>query len=292
VTSTADRVHYGYNRGLNLDDLEHTSQVEIDTYMNYARNNHVPLYLQTSHTVWLENRPDMMKLHHRLLPNFRKFYPEAVFMMSIGQLHTYVNLDWEIGITNEFKVLQTQGVSKAQLMEVVMAAQVYAGIRGLEGVYRATWPFIRDFRDRDEPAKFPDGWDHDVTPFKSGLDLSTLELTDQDRTKLTDWYLQNGGEVPKWVTFMMKNRPEFLKAYRLRWEGIFRGALPRQCMPFMMIYHNVSNGYRDGLREAVLLGKSWGMTRDWILLAIIACAYYYTGFEGLNMVEDAVGDVL
>jgi hypothetical protein len=34
------------------------------------------------------------------------------------------------------------------------------------------------------------------------------------------------------------------------------------------------------------------MTRDWILLAIIACAYYYTGFEGLNMVEDAVGDVL
>jgi len=292
VTSTADTVHYGYNRGLNLDDLDHTSQEEIDTYMNYARNNHVPLYLQTSHTVWLENRPDMMKLHHRLLPNFRKFYPEAVFMMSIGQLHTYVNLDWEIGITNEFKVLQTQGVSKAQLMEVVMAAQVYAGVRGLEAVYRATWPFIRDFRDRDEPAKFPDGWDHDVAPFKSGLDLSTLELTDQDRSKLTDWYLQNGGEVPKWVTFMMKNRPEFLKAYRLRWEGIFRGALPRQCMPFMMIYHNVSNGYADGLREAVLLGKSWGMTRDWILLAIIACAYYYTGFEGLNMVEDAVGDVL
>lgn len=292
MTSTPDPVHYGFDRGLNLDDLEHTSQEEIDTYMNYARNNHVPLYLQTSHTVWLENRPDMQKLHHRLLPNFRKFAPEAVFMMSIGQLHTYVYLDWEIGITNEFKVLQKQGVSKAQLMEVVMAAQVYAGVRGLEGVYRATWPFLRDFRDRDEPAKFPDGWDHDVSVFKSGLDLSTLELTDKDRRNLTEWYLRNGGEVPKWVTFMMKYRPEFLKAYRLRWEGIFRGALPRQCMPFMMIYHNVSNGYPAGLREAVLLGKSWGMTREWLLLAITACAYYYTGFEGLNMVEDAVGDVL
>ena len=285
-------VSYGMNRGLNLDDLEHTTQEEIDTYLSWARSNHVPLYLQTSHTVWLENRPDMMKLHHRLLPEFRRDLPEAVFMMSIGQLHTYIFLDWEIGITNEFKVMQTQGISKAQLMEIVMAAQVYAGIRGLEAVYRATWPFIRDYQDRPQPAKFPDGWAADTAAFKAGLDLSTRELTAQDRTALNDWYMRNGGEIPKWVTFMGKHRPEFLKAFRLRWEGIFRGALPKQCMPFMMIYHNVVNGYADGLREAALLGKSWGMTREWLVLAVVACAYYYTGFEGINMVEDAIGDLL
>jgi hypothetical protein len=290
--TTPPKVHYGISRGLNLDDLAHTTQEEIDTYLNYARNNHVPLYLQTSHTVWLENRPDMMKLHHRVLPNFRKEYPEAVFMMSIGQLHTYIFLDWEIGITNEFKVMQSQGITKAQLMEIVMAAQIYAGIRGLEAVYRATWPFIRDFQDRTQPARFPDGWDYDISAFKAGLDESTLELTNTDRQKLNDWYMQNGGEIPRWVTFMSRHRPEFLKAYRLRWEGIFRGALPRQCMPFMMIYHNVVNGYRDGLREAALLGKAWGMSKDWLLLAVIACAYYYTGFEGMNMVEDAIGDIL
>jgi hypothetical protein len=285
-------VSYGMNRGLNLDDLEHTTQTEIDTYLSWARSNHVPLYLQTSHTVWLENRPDMMKLHHRLLPEFRRDLPEAVFMMSIGQLHTYIFLDWEIGITNEFKVMQTQGITRAQLMEIVMAAQVYAGIRGLEAVYRATWPFIRDYRDRPEPAKFPDGWVPDTAAFKAGLDLSTKEFTEQDRKALNDWYMQNGGEIPKWVTFMGKHRPEFLKAFRLRWEGIFRGALPKQCMPFMMIYHNVVNGYADGLREATLLGKSWGMTKEWLVLAVVACAYYYTGFEGINMVEDAIGDLL
>ena len=54
-------------------------------------------------------------------------------MMSVGQLHTYIGLDWEIGITNEFKVMQDQGITKAQLMEIVMSAQIYAGIRGLEG---------------------------------------------------------------------------------------------------------------------------------------------------------------
>jgi hypothetical protein len=248
--------------------------------------------LQTSHTVWLENRPDMMKLHHRVLPNFRRDLPELVFLMSIGQLQTYIFLDWEIGITNEFKVMQTQGISKAQLMEIVMTAQVYAGIRGLEAVYRATWPFIRDYQDRPELAKFPDGWAPDPAAFKAGLDTSTLELTDADRKALNDWYMNNGGEIPKWVTFMAKHRPEFLKAYRLRWEGIFRGALPKQCMPWLMIYHNVVNGYRDGLREAALLGKAWGLSRDWLLMGVIASAYYYTGFEGLNMVEEAIGDIL
>jgi len=286
-------VRYGVQRGLNLDDLEHTSQDEINTFLNYARNNHVPLYFQTSHTLWLENRPDMAKLHSRLLPNFADgLGPVAVFLMSIGQLHTYIYLDWEVGITNEFKVMQTQGISKAQLMEIVMSAQVYSGVRGLEAVYRATWPFIRDFEDRAEPAEFPVGWITDPSKFKAGLDLTTLEYTADDHRKLTGWYLANGGEVPKWVSFMAKHRPKFLKAYRLRWEGIFRGALPNLCMPWMMLYHNVFNGYRDGLREAALLARAWGMSKEWIVLGVVAAAYYYTGFEGLNMVEEAIGDLL
>ena len=62
-----------------------------------------------------------------------------------------------------------------------------------------------------EPARFPDGWAPDTAAFKAGLDLSTTDFTDQDRTALNDWYMRNGGEIPKWVTFMGKHRPEFLK---------------------------------------------------------------------------------
>jgi hypothetical protein len=189
--------------------------------------------------------------------------------------------------------MQDQGITKAQLMEIVMSAQLYGGIRALEGVYRATWPFIKDFQDRQVArSPFPPEWDYDTSHFKAGLDTSTLEFTAQDRARLDDWYMNNGGEVPKWVKFMAKHRPEFLKAARLRWEGVCRGALPRQAMPFMMIYQSVFNSNADGLREAVLLGKAWGLTREWLVLGIVACAYYYTGFEGLNMVEAAVGDVL
>jgi hypothetical protein len=289
----AEPWRYGLHAGLNLDDLEHTAEQEKDFFLNRARNNLVPLYVQTSHSVWLENRPDMMKLHHRILPEFSRGLPEAVFMMSVGQLHLYIYMDWEVGITNEFKVMQGQGITKAQLMEIVMSAQIYGGVRALEAVYRATWPFIRDFQDRPvATSPFPADWDYDISHFKSGLDQTTLELTADDRHKLEDWYVKNGGEVPKWVTFMATYRPEFLKAYRLRWEGIFRGALPRQVMPFVMVYQAVYNGDADGLREAVLLGKAWGLTREWLVLAMVACAYYYTNLQGLNMVEAAVGDIL
>ena len=283
---------FGTRRGLNYDDVEHTSTDEIDAFLAFARRNHSALYYMTSHAVMLDNRPDICKLHYRILPQFGRNLPQAVFLMSIGQLHTYIGIDWEVGITNEFKVLQEQGLTRAQLMEVVMAAQVYAGIRGLEAVHRATWAFIREFQDRPEPARFPDGWAPDMPAFRAGLDPSTPDLTPSDRTALLDWYTRTSGEVPKWVTFMLKYHPDFLKGYRLRWEASFRGALPKQCMPFMMIYHNVVNGYADGLREAALLGRAWGLTRDYILLAIIGASFYYTGFEGLNMVEDAVGDVL
>jgi len=283
---------YGVHHGLNVDDLEHTAPEEVDQFLAWARRNHVPTYYMTSHTVFLENRPDVLKLHQRILPHFRKHLSEAVFMMSIGQLGLYINLDWEIGIVNEFKVLQEQGVTKAQLMEVVMAAQVYSGIRGMEGVYRAIWPFIRDFRDRPEPAKFPAGWAPDMEAFKAGLDTSTMDMTPQDRQNLFAWYERNGGEIPKWVSFMDKHNPDFLKAYRLRWEGSFHGALPKQVMPFMMMYFNVHNGNKDGVREAALLGRAWGLSNDWIVLALYASAFYYTGFEGLNMAQEAVGDIL
>jgi hypothetical protein len=256
------------------------------------RRNLVPTYGMTSYSVWLENRPDVCKLHLRALPVFRRNLPQATFMMSIGQLHQYIELDWEVGITNEFKVLQQQGLSKAQLMEIVMAAQVYAGVRGLEAVYRATWPFLRDMQDRPEPAQFPEAWAPDTDAFKAGLDPSTAELTEHERRSLEKWYMNNGGEIPKWVTFMIREHPDFVKAYRLRWEGSFRGALPKQVMPFLMIYQNVANGYRDGLRSAALLARAWGVSRDWIMLALIGAAFFYTGMEGLDMAQEAIGDIL
>jgi alkylhydroperoxidase/carboxymuconolactone decarboxylase family protein YurZ len=41
----------------------------------------------------------------------------------------------------------------------------------------------------------------------------------------------------------------------------------------------------------VLLGKAWGITREWLVHGFGVTAYY-TGFEALSKALDAVGDIL
>ena len=58
-------------------------------------------------------------------------------------------------------------------------------------------------------------------------------LTDKDKQAIENWYDRTIGEVPRWVTFLAKHDPTSLKAYRGRWERTFRGALPKQMMPYL-----------------------------------------------------------
>ena len=40
-------------------------------------------------------------------------------------------------------------------------------------------------------------------------------------------------------------------------------------MPLTMLRNNVMHGRRDGIREATLLARSWGVTRDWIVHTVM-----------------------
>jgi hypothetical protein len=278
--------------GLNVDDIEHTTEAEIDSYLMAARRNRVPLYAMTANSVWLENRPDVAKLHQRLLGHFNTGLPLAVSVMSFGNLYSYIYLGFETGIMNEFRALQLRGATRAQLLETVMAAQLYSGIRGLQHVYQATWTFLRDFQDGPTPIPFPAEWAPDPAAFEAGLDASTPDLTTADAHALDEWYLRNGGEIPTWVALMKRRNPGFLKAYRRRWEGSFRGALPKQLMPYIMLRHATQNALPGGIREAALLGRAWGMTDDWIFAAVLSAAFYFAGMEVLDVVDEAIGDLL
>jgi hypothetical protein len=81
-----------------------------------------------------------------------------------------------------------RGVTKTQLMETIMHAQLSAGIRGLECCYRALGVILGDYVERPEPAVFPEGWAPDLPAFYCGLDPTTKELTPQDRRAIEEWY--------------------------------------------------------------------------------------------------------
>jgi hypothetical protein len=256
-------------------------------------------YQLTADSIMLEHRPDYAKAFYDGLPSFRNRLRETgtetsdvveLIAESLQHLPMYILYGWETGIYNEFRHLRGRGLSKAQLMELVLFAQLQAGIRGLQHVYNSVSRFLVDLPEAPEPAPFPTGWAADPAAFTSGLDLSVRELTDQDRLAVTTWYDNTIGYVPNSVTFAMTYQPEFYKWHRARWEIIFQ-TLPKQCAPYIMLRQHLLTGNTDALREAVLLGKAWGISKEWIVHGLMVSAWY-TGFEGLYAAHTAVNDVL
>jgi hypothetical protein len=276
---------------LNTDDLEHTTEDEVNGEFLRLLANRQALYDLSSELIMLDNRPTFAKLHRRGSRALGHDLKSASLLDSLGHLFVYIHMAWETGILNTVHSCRRQGVSRSQLMDVFMAGQLTGGPRGAENIYRAVWMMLRDYRDRAEPAEFPDGWAADPQAFRCGLDLSTHELTDQDSAAIMDWYVQTIGEVPHSVQFAARYHPYFLKNYRAKWEGAFEGGLPKQMMPYMLLRYTTINGFQDGIREAALLGRAWGMGREYAVHAVMSAAYYMNGWAAVSVAQRALADV-
>lgn len=177
-------------------------------------------------------------------------------------------------------------------MEVVIPAQMSAGMRGLEAVSRAIGIILGDYVKHDLEPDWPEGWAPDMEAFYWGLDTSTMELTPQDLRNIEDWYERTIGSQPPRIRFLAKHEPATLKSWRAKWEGVFRGALPKQMMPYLSLRHNIVSGSPGGLKEAALLGKAWDVTDAIIANTVVQGAYYFCGPERLDMAEEVLADVL
>ena len=162
---------------------------------------------------------------------------------------------------------------------------------GQPEVVREPGDLLAILKEPPIPVKYPAGWAPDPDAFKCGLDLSTRELTAEDRANLTRWYETTIGYVPDSIQFGIKHHPEFVKVNRAKWEVAIK-TLPKQIAPYLMLRHHTITGSREGLREAALLGKAWGITPQLIVQGITGTAMYFSGFEGLYAAYDAVDDLL
>src|SRR6266571_1482305 len=142
---------YGKRGALDLDNLDATTDEEIDQHLTRARKERGsldpgPLYAMTSSSVLLYTRPDFSKLNARILDGWYREQPlkPIIAHSSFVNLHTYINQGWETGIENCTRGLQGWGVTKAQLMEAVVHAGLSAGPRGMQRVYRALGIILGD----------------------------------------------------------------------------------------------------------------------------------------------------
>jgi hypothetical protein len=111
-------------------------------------------------------------------------------------MHSYMMLGWETGVLNSFHTLSRWGMSKEQMMELIMFSQLYSGMRGLGHAYHAIGDMLAVFKPVDGPAPFPPGWAVDNEAFKAGLDMTTRSLTEVDKESIAAWYEKSIGYLP------------------------------------------------------------------------------------------------
>lgn len=274
-----------------LYDAEVTTQAEIDAFREfYIRTKG---YSLPAFEFWLHFRPDVLK---RYRANFvrettgpeEKPRPLAHVM---AMLHYYAVIGFEDGILYEVKLAESHGATRGEILDVLAFAFIHGNPLGMRGVAVSSMEYLKT--TQPSPAKegrWPADWSFDANAFKSGIDFASPEPTANDMHALATWYERTLGQVPRYVRFLARHRPGFLKAYRNRFEHALRDGLPKQMVPYLLLNFNVMRGFRDGIREAVLLGRWLGLTRAQLVDAV--CWAYFGGMDAIGIADEAAGDLI
>ena len=277
----------GVDRGLDLARVASTTDAEKTNFKKFYATT-----LGRSHPgldFWLAPSPEVLKLYRAFAVAGT---PETLVghnksFTGFGFVQYYALLGYVEGIRYIVFMWQTQGLTKAQVLEGLALAFIHSGPRGMETVAEALDGY--EWITPDVPAKFPAGWARDPDAFRSGLDFTTTEMSGSEAEQLRSWYQRTLGEVPPYVTYLSKYRPAALKAYRARFETCIE-TLPKQVVPYTMLHYNTIRAFGDGIRENVLLAKAWGMTKDQTLRPIYS-ALLNAGVETISLVDRVAGDV-
>nr|WP_254911617.1 hypothetical protein [Sphingomonas sp. CDS-1] len=289
---------FAYTRGLNLTNVYETTDEEKAEFWadKMAWRPGKMAYPLTAYSFLIQNRPDMLKYHMRQMQFLHAVPANGEIPMGITMLtmlHWYACNRVPGGVLHEVMGSQEMGASKAQVNEIFGLAFMHSGPCGFNEVYNQAFDYMTSYCEPAHAIQWPKGWAPDAAAFRSGLDFDNPELTKAERESLDQWYIDTIGYVPKSISTLAKYNPGFVKQHRGKFEGaLATGALPKQMVPYILIHYNMNRGFRDGIREATLLGKAWGMTRDHIINAVTLGTGYMAGIDGMYIVEEAIGDLL
>lgn len=278
------------DRGLDLGTLESTEPEEIEAFREYYVRTKG--YLLPGFQFWLDFRPDVLKryrLQARNTPGPDRL--KTPLSNTLAFVHWYTIVAYEKGVLYEIRNAETMGATRAEILETLSVAFLHAGPRGMDAAAALAHEYLRSYNDPvSSGLRFPSGWSTDPDAFRSGLDFTNPELTPAEADALRNWYMATEGEIPPFVNLLIEHKPNLLKAYRNRFEHAIR-TLPKQMMPFLMLHFEVGRSNAAGIREAALLARAFGMTKDEAVDAI-AWGMLYGGGAAASTAESAAGDVL
>ena len=282
-------------RGLDLSRPDSTSPEELERFHGYGdQPGGRPL---ASFELWAAERPDVLK---RSFLFSREVHASESFTCTLPYLNLYAIGGWVEGVRYQFKLLapgtfvSATGFSRAALVETLAVSFYLAPTWGTVAVADCVRECLAAHRDPDEdaPSPWPQGWAVAPDELRAGLDYSTPDLTKADLEALTEWYLRICGEVPKAIELYAKHRPALLKADRHRWENLVRTGLPNQMFAYLFVHYEAWRGNAPALRDALLLGRGLGMSREQAVDAIFYGGAFFGAAGTLAATAETIEAVL
>ncbi len=282
-------------RGMNVSEPDVTTPEEIEAF--FAFDDQPTGRPLASYALWADLRPDVVK---RLLNYVHFIHESESWSCPLPYLNIYAVGGWPegvryiMGICQPSTFLSGPGYSRDAVVETLALSFYLAPSWGTVLVADAIREGLAEYREPEPgaPPPWPDGWAVAPDELKAGLDYSTPDLTKDDVRVLREWYLRVLGEVPKSIELYVRYRPQLLKAERNRWENIVRTGLPNQMFAYLLIHHEVWRGRAAGTREALLLARGLGMSKEHATDAVWYGGSFLGGTATISEVAETVEEVL
>lgn len=281
------------HQGLDLGRVEATDAAEAEAFRAAAVGDGSG-HPRAAYALLLAHRPDLLKLHFRQARAAAPIPGEGSFraLTALAMLHWYCCNRQAPAVAHELRVLAGIGGRREEALEVLGLAFVHAGVGGLSAVGAEAAAALEEFAGDAPGLELPPAWERDPAALECGLDPATTELSEDERESLFGWYREAIGEVPRSVLLLAELRPEVLKAQRMKLGATMRGALPKQVLPYVELHYQINRGCGDGIRDAALLARGWGMTSAEVAHAVAFATGSTAGLESLHLVDRAIGPLL
>jgi hypothetical protein len=282
-------------RGMNVSEPDVTTPEELEAFLTFSdQPTGRPL---ASYALWADLRPDVLK---RLLNYVHQIHASETFSCPLPYLNIYTVGGWGEGaeyilnLCSPGTFMTGVGYSRDAIIETLALSFYLAPTWGTVIVADTLRNALAGYEEPepDSPSPYPEEWRVAPDELKAGLDYSTPDLTEADIKALTDWYLRVCGEVPASIKLYARYRPQLLKAERNRWENIVRRGLPNQMFAFLLIHYEVWRQNAAGTRDALLLARGLGMSKEHAVDAVWYGGSFLGGTGTIGAVAEPVEEIL
>jgi hypothetical protein len=296
-TSSESHVRSFLDTGLDWKS-ESFSAEEKQQLLSWYEDNHEAEHTHLSRfpAFWIEHDPGGFKRYRRHMieidqPEDGVVLPQAAHLLMYLYLYTvFAN---EKGILYLVINARTMGATRDEVIDTFRLAALPAGPFGVNAAAELADQYLRDWpEDAGEPGvPWPSDWAADSKALRSGIDLSTNEMSADDLDALRDWYVRIHGEVPSHFDALAKYHPVALKTQRIRFEAALGDALPAQMAPLSMLLLAAQRQWPKPMRRAAELARALGVRRRHVVETLF-WAGVYAGETTMETAFDELGPLI